>query len=193
MLLMGPSRAEVKGWTGVGTSTYLVCAVSAVQFNVTVSPSWISLSSIILPGEGVISNRVSIHGSTPTWRVTWINKQAAINKMYYKSTQWIRFLRKELKKTHAGSAKEASSAKKQQKPTTTAKGTHITSKQMHRYRRKQQRPITIATINVAALMGRRRELIVLLKSGRVDIVWIPESKWKDAKSWQICDGYKLLH
>jgi Reverse transcriptase (RNA-dependent DNA polymerase)/Endonuclease/Exonuclease/phosphatase family len=51
--------------------------------------------------------------------------------------------------------------------------------------------LRLGTINVGTMTGRSRELVAALKSHRIDIACIQETKWNGAKAKDIGEGYKL--
>ncbi|XP_058639968.1 craniofacial development protein 2-like [Onychostoma macrolepis] len=53
--------------------------------------------------------------------------------------------------------------------------------------------IRLATLNIGTLTGRSRELADTLKTRRIDIACIQETKWKGSKARDIGEGYKLIY
>uniref|UniRef100_A0A914X4N9 Reverse transcriptase domain-containing protein n=1 Tax=Plectus sambesii TaxID=2011161 RepID=A0A914X4N9_9BILA len=53
--------------------------------------------------------------------------------------------------------------------------------------------LRISTINIGTMTGRSRELAETLKTRRIDIACIQETKWKGAKAREIGEGYKLYY
>ncbi|EYC12317.1 hypothetical protein Y032_0048g1724 [Ancylostoma ceylanicum] len=54
-------------------------------------------------------------------------------------------------------------------------------------------PVQLATLNVGTLTARSRELASSLRSRRVDICCIQETRWKGSKCAEIGDGYRLTY
>ncbi|EYC26910.1 hypothetical protein Y032_0009g421 [Ancylostoma ceylanicum] len=56
-----------------------------------------------------------------------------------------------------------------------------------------QSPVRLATLNVGTLTARSRELASNLRSRRVDICCIQETRWEGSKCAKIGDGYRLMY
>ncbi|XP_059389804.1 craniofacial development protein 2-like [Carassius carassius] len=59
--------------------------------------------------------------------------------------------------------------------------------------KKRVHRIRLATLNIGTLTGRSRELADTLKTRRIDIACIQETKWKGSKARDIGEGYKLIY
>ncbi|XP_039627278.1 uncharacterized protein LOC120540503 [Polypterus senegalus] len=57
----------------------------------------------------------------------------------------------------------------------------------------QQQPLRLGTLNIGTITGRSRELADTLKTRRIDIACIQETKWTGAKARDIGDGFKLFY
>lgn len=57
----------------------------------------------------------------------------------------------------------------------------------------QYKPLRIASWNIGTLTGRSRELADILKSRRIDLACLQETRWKGQKSRDIGEGYKLIY
>lgn len=53
--------------------------------------------------------------------------------------------------------------------------------------------LRFGTINIGTMTGRSRELANTLKTRRIDIACVQETKWKGARSREIGEGYKLFY
>ena len=53
--------------------------------------------------------------------------------------------------------------------------------------------VRAATLNVASMTGKGRELIDMMERRKVDILCVQETKWKGSKAKSIGDGFKLLY
>ena len=62
-----------------------------------------------------------------------------------------------------------------------------------RGRLKKRVHIRFATINIGTLTGRSRELADTLKTRRIDIACVQETKWQGAKAREIGEGFKLFY
>ncbi|KAK6762979.1 hypothetical protein RB195_023618 [Necator americanus] len=60
-------------------------------------------------------------------------------------------------------------------------------------RHRQQHPVRLATLNVATLTAKSRELADSLRKRCVDICCVQETRFKGSKSRELGDGYKLIY
>ncbi|RWS09084.1 craniofacial development protein 2-like protein, partial [Dinothrombium tinctorium] len=60
-----------------------------------------------------------------------------------------------------------------------------------RLKKRVQLQLRLGTINIGTMTGRSRELADALKSRRIDIACVQETKWTGTKARDIGEGYKL--
>ena len=59
--------------------------------------------------------------------------------------------------------------------------------------KKQAHKMRFGTYNVGSMTGKARELADLMKSRKVDILCVQETKWSGNKAKEIGDGYKIIY
>ena len=53
--------------------------------------------------------------------------------------------------------------------------------------------LKIATLNVGSMMGKRTEIVRLMKEKAIEIMCVQETRWKGRKSYEIGAGYKIIY
>ena len=59
--------------------------------------------------------------------------------------------------------------------------------------KKRARALRVGTLNVGTMTGRGRAIADLMKSRRVDILCVQETRWKGNKARELGEGYKLIY